>query len=48
MRVRCEDGILLCIPVFPSSHVGCAHRLTTHWLPALIDFALTRARALRS
>jgi hypothetical protein len=48
MRVRCEDGILPCLPVFPPSHLGCAHRLTIHWLPTLFVVTLSRSRAPRS
>jgi hypothetical protein len=51
MRVRCEDGIVPCLPAFPSSrpsHLGCAHRLTTHFLPTLVGLALSRSLAPRS
>ena len=48
MRVRCRDGIRPSPPAFPSSHLGCAHRLNIHFLPTLSGFTLSRSRAPRT
>jgi hypothetical protein len=48
MRARRGGRILPPPPAFPPSHLGCAHRLVTHFLPSLFLSTPSRSPAPRS